>query len=109
MDQSRGSNVVKIGIDLKEFYLSVEWDILDVPATRNEEYYTPQHVRDNEAAMELENSNNNKKNKRNKKGKNRNDDDDEDDDEDEEEEEEEHHSSEKLLTGKKKTCLQNAC
>nr|XP_022912394.1 acetylcholine receptor subunit beta-like 2 [Onthophagus taurus] len=30
---------VNIGIDLSEFYLSVEWDILAVPATRNEEYY----------------------------------------------------------------------
>ena len=27
------------GIDLTQFYLSVEWDILDVPARRNEEYY----------------------------------------------------------------------
>ena len=35
-----GSNVVDVGIDLKEFYLSVEWDILAVPAFRNEEYYT---------------------------------------------------------------------
>ena len=42
MDQVRGSNIVNIGIDLSEFYLSVEWDILEVPATRNEEYYLPQ-------------------------------------------------------------------
>ncbi|XP_073978200.1 nicotinic acetylcholine receptor beta2 isoform X2 [Rhodnius prolixus] len=39
MDQNPGSNIVDIGIDLSEFYLSVEWDILAVPATRNEEYY----------------------------------------------------------------------
>ncbi|XP_072380236.1 acetylcholine receptor subunit beta-like 2 [Diabrotica undecimpunctata] len=39
MDQQLGSNIVKVGIDLSEFYLSVEWDILAVPATRNEEYY----------------------------------------------------------------------
>ncbi|KAK4882974.1 hypothetical protein RN001_006293 [Aquatica leii] len=38
MDQVAGSNIVKIGIDLSEFYLSVEWDLLAVPATRNEEY-----------------------------------------------------------------------
>lgn len=38
MDQVSGSNIVKVGIDLSEFYLSVEWDILAVPATRNEEY-----------------------------------------------------------------------
>ncbi len=28
-----------IGIDLSEFYLSVEWDLLEIPAGRNEEYY----------------------------------------------------------------------
>ncbi|ENN74447.1 hypothetical protein YQE_08965, partial [Dendroctonus ponderosae] len=39
MDQLPGSNIIKVGIDLTEFYLSVEWDILAVPATRNEEYY----------------------------------------------------------------------
>jgi nicotinic acetylcholine receptor len=39
MDQVPGSNLVNVGIDLSEFYLSVEWDILDVPARRNEEYY----------------------------------------------------------------------
>ncbi|XP_059490094.1 acetylcholine receptor subunit beta-like 2 isoform X1 [Neocloeon triangulifer] len=39
MEQKAGSNLVKIGIDLSEFYYSVEWDILDVPARRNEEYY----------------------------------------------------------------------
>lgn len=38
-NQLAGSNIVKVGIDLSEFYLSVEWDILAVPATRNEEYY----------------------------------------------------------------------
>ena len=36
MQQDWGSNFVPIGIDLKEFYLSVEWDILEVPARRNE-------------------------------------------------------------------------
>lgn len=39
MEQKQGSNIVKVGIDLSEFYLSVEWDILAVPASRNEEYY----------------------------------------------------------------------
>lgn len=33
------SETVPIGIDLSDFLLSVEWDLLDVPATRNEEYY----------------------------------------------------------------------
>lgn len=39
MKQEPGSNVVASGIDLSDFYLSVEWDILEVPASRNEEYY----------------------------------------------------------------------
>ncbi|EZA60916.1 Acetylcholine receptor subunit beta-like protein [Ooceraea biroi] len=39
MKQEPGSNLVAIGIDLTDFYLSVEWDILEVPAARNEEYY----------------------------------------------------------------------
>lgn len=39
-DEVPDTSLVKIGIDLSEFYLSVEWDILDVPAVRNEKYYT---------------------------------------------------------------------
>jgi nicotinic acetylcholine receptor, invertebrate len=39
LDQVSGSNLVPVGIDLSEFYLSVEWDVLEVPASRNEEYY----------------------------------------------------------------------
>ncbi|XP_043470532.1 acetylcholine receptor subunit alpha-like [Leptopilina heterotoma] len=39
-DEIRGSNVVDIGVDLSEFYPSVEWDILEVPAVRNEKFYT---------------------------------------------------------------------
>lgn len=30
------ANMVEIGIELKEFYPSVEWDILGVPAERHE-------------------------------------------------------------------------
>ena len=30
----RVPDIVDIGIDLKEFYTSVEWDILGVPASR---------------------------------------------------------------------------
>ncbi|XP_045599542.1 acetylcholine receptor subunit beta-like 2 [Procambarus clarkii] len=37
--QIKGSNIVQIGIDLREFYMSVEWDILEVPARRNQEYF----------------------------------------------------------------------
>lgn len=40
IDQSQGRSRVDVGIDLTEFYLSVEWDILEVPAIRNEEYYS---------------------------------------------------------------------
>merc|ERR1711953_789716 len=42
MNQQSGNNVVEIGIDLTEFYLSVEWDILDVPATKNVESFNPE-------------------------------------------------------------------
>lgn len=34
-----GSELVPLGIDLEGYYLSVEWDILSVPAIRNEIYY----------------------------------------------------------------------
>ncbi|KAL0271137.1 UNVERIFIED_CONTAM: hypothetical protein PYX00_008329 [Menopon gallinae] len=40
MDEKAGSNVVEVGVDLSEFYMSVEWDILEVPAVRNEKFYT---------------------------------------------------------------------
>ncbi|XP_046748941.1 acetylcholine receptor subunit alpha-L1 [Diprion similis] len=33
------SNNVQVGIDLREYYPSVEWDILGVPAERHEKYY----------------------------------------------------------------------
>ncbi|KAB7502802.1 Acetylcholine receptor subunit alpha-like 1 [Armadillidium nasatum] len=38
-DQQKNSNVVDPGIDLGEYYISVEWDILKVPAVRNEKFY----------------------------------------------------------------------
>lgn len=34
-----GDNNVELGIDLREYYQSVEWDILSVPAERHEKYY----------------------------------------------------------------------
>lgn len=40
IDEVKDSNVVEIGVDLSEFYTSVEWDILEVPAVRNEKFYT---------------------------------------------------------------------
>ncbi|XP_043247148.1 acetylcholine receptor subunit alpha-like [Amphibalanus amphitrite] len=39
-DESTGNDLVEVGIDLSEFYKSVEWDILDVPAIRHEKFYT---------------------------------------------------------------------
>ncbi|XP_019531669.2 acetylcholine receptor subunit alpha-like 2 [Aedes albopictus] len=36
---NNSDNMVKIGIDLREYYPSVEWDILGVPAERHEKYY----------------------------------------------------------------------
>ncbi|XP_031627542.1 acetylcholine receptor subunit alpha-like isoform X2 [Contarinia nasturtii] len=39
-DELNGTNVVEVGVDLTEFYQSVEWDILEVPAVRNEKFYT---------------------------------------------------------------------
>lgn len=37
--QTEGTREVAIGIDMSEFYKSVEWDILLVPVKYNEEYY----------------------------------------------------------------------
>ena len=34
IDELNGTNIVDVGIDLSEFYTSVEWDILEVPAVR---------------------------------------------------------------------------
>ena len=34
------SPIIDVGIDLTEFYMSVEWDILEVPAVRNVKFYT---------------------------------------------------------------------
>jgi len=39
-DETKDLPVVEIGIDLTEFYQSVEWDILSVPAQRNVKFYT---------------------------------------------------------------------
>ena len=38
--QQPDSNVIEVGIDLREYYLSVEWDIMQVPAQRNEKFYS---------------------------------------------------------------------
>ncbi|XP_064459793.1 acetylcholine receptor subunit alpha-like 1 [Ornithodoros turicata] len=38
--QRDDSSDIKVGIDLSEFYLSVEWDIMAVPARRKEKFYS---------------------------------------------------------------------
>nr|ABV72684.1 nicotinic acetylcholine receptor alpha 2 subunit [Bombyx mori] len=38
INQKKG-DMVEVGIDLREYYPSVEWDILGVPAERHERYY----------------------------------------------------------------------
>ena len=40
IDEENGREEVEIGVDLTEYYVSVEWDILEVPAVRNVKYYT---------------------------------------------------------------------
>merc|ERR1712223_2016731 len=40
IDEVKGQPEVETGVDLSEFYMSVEWDILEVPAVRNVKWYT---------------------------------------------------------------------
>ncbi|XP_022243260.1 acetylcholine receptor subunit alpha-like 1 isoform X1 [Limulus polyphemus] len=39
LKEIENSSLVPLGIDLSEFYLSVEWDIMSVPAKRKEKFY----------------------------------------------------------------------
>ena len=39
MKQEPENDVISTGINLTEFYVSVEWDVLDVPARKNEEFF----------------------------------------------------------------------
>lgn len=38
--QTPDSDTIDVGIDLQDYYLSVEWDIMRVPAVRNEKFYS---------------------------------------------------------------------
>ncbi|XP_044018760.1 acetylcholine receptor subunit alpha-like 1 [Aphidius gifuensis] len=38
--QTEDSNKIALGIDLTDYYISVEWHITDVPAVRNEKFYS---------------------------------------------------------------------
>ncbi|XP_023721510.1 acetylcholine receptor subunit alpha-like 1 [Cryptotermes secundus] len=40
ISQSSDSDTIDMGIDLQDYYLSVEWDIMRVPAVRNEKFYS---------------------------------------------------------------------
>lgn len=40
LKQTPDSELIAMGIDLSEYYISVEWDIMRVPATRNEKFYS---------------------------------------------------------------------
>merc|ERR550539_1578176 len=39
LSQKGNNNNVKLGMDLQEYYISTEWDVMSVPAIRNEKYY----------------------------------------------------------------------
>ncbi|KAG1684943.1 Acetylcholine receptor subunit beta-like 2 [Nymphon striatum] len=39
LNEIPGNSIVDIGMDLTEFYLSAEWDIINVPAIRNVKWY----------------------------------------------------------------------
>ncbi|XP_076350483.1 acetylcholine receptor subunit alpha-L1-like isoform X3 [Tachypleus tridentatus] len=39
LEEVENTSLVPLGIDLSKFYLSVEWDIMSVPAKRREKYY----------------------------------------------------------------------
>jgi len=39
INQRGGNNTIDMGMDLQEYYISTEWDVMNVPAIRNEKYY----------------------------------------------------------------------
>ncbi len=39
INQRRGTNRIEMGMDLQEYYISTEWDVMTAPAVRNEKYY----------------------------------------------------------------------
>ncbi|XP_037923840.1 acetylcholine receptor subunit alpha-like 1 isoform X2 [Hermetia illucens] len=40
LQQTADSDNIDVGIDLQDYYISVEWDIMKVPAVRNEKFYS---------------------------------------------------------------------
>ena len=45
MNQLPTNNSIGIAMDLRDFYISTEWDVMEVPAVRNEKYYPCCEVR----------------------------------------------------------------
>ncbi|XP_040572119.1 acetylcholine receptor subunit alpha-like 1 [Lepeophtheirus salmonis] len=39
INQKGSSSEIEIGMDLQEYYISTEWDVMTAPAVRNEKYY----------------------------------------------------------------------
>ena len=39
INQRGGNNEIEMGMDLQEYYISTEWDVMTAPAVRNEKYY----------------------------------------------------------------------
>merc|ERR1712004_954761 len=39
INQRGGNNTIPLGMDLQEYYISTEWDVMTVPAVRNEKHY----------------------------------------------------------------------
>eukprot|EP00095_Tigriopus_kingsejongensis_P011514 maker-scaffold33_size549341-snap-gene-0.15 protein:Tk11514 transcript:maker-scaffold33_size549341-snap-gene-0.15-mRNA-1 annotation:"nicotinic acetylcholine receptor subunit alpha1" len=39
INQKKGTNRIEMGMDLQEYYISTEWDLMDTWAVRNEKYY----------------------------------------------------------------------
>ena len=40
MNQAPTDNNIPVAMDLRDFYISTEWDVMAVPAVRNEKFYT---------------------------------------------------------------------
>ena len=45
MNQLPSNNSIGVAMDLRDFYISTEWDVMEVPAQRNEKYYPCCEVR----------------------------------------------------------------
>ena len=45
MNQLATNNSIGVAMDLRDFYISTEWDVMEVPAQRNEKYYPCCEVR----------------------------------------------------------------